>query len=71
MQSTVAAADTGRAIAVVLGENQLDICLAGISRLFAVGIDHHSLVYRVVAGGKETLIALDFHHADTAGADLI
>ena len=71
LQSAVPAPYAGRAVAVVLREDQLHIGASRISRFFAVGMDHHTLFHDAVAGGEQALVALRLDHTDAAGADLI
>lgn len=71
LQGAIAAADAGRAVAVVLGEDKLHIGSANLPDLGAVGVKDHPLLHYVVAGGDELLLALQLHHADAAGADFI
>ena len=71
LELAVAAADAGRAVGVMLGEDQLHVRLAGFARLFAVGLDDHALGDRVVAGREQAIEALDLDNADTARADLV
>ena len=71
LQSTVAAADAGGAVTVVLGQDQLHVDLAGLAGTLAVGVDHHALFHIGVAGGAQAVTALHLHHADPASADLV
>ena len=55
----------------MLRENQLHIDFAGIAHFGAVGVNLHALFHFVVAGGDQLFLALDLHHAHTAGADFV
>ena len=71
LQRTIAASHAGGAVRVVLGEDKLYVDFAGVADFGTVGVDLHSLFHFVIAGGNEFLLALDLHHADAAGADLV
>ena len=71
LQGAVAAADAGGTPAVVLGEDKLQIGLARLAHPGGVGVDLHALGHLVVAGGHQAADALDLHHADAAGSDLV
>ena len=71
LQITVAASHTGSAMAVMLRQHQFHIGAAHPAHLRRIGIDHHSLLHRTVAGGDQLILALHFHHTDFAGAYLV
>ena len=71
LQAAVAAAGTGDALAVVLGEDQLHIGPPVLAHFRAVGKDDHALFRHIVAGCDQALLSLQFHHTDAAGRDLI
>ena len=68
-QLAVGGAAADLAVAVVLGEQQLDDHLAAVAHLAGVGLDDHAVGRRLAARGDEGAGALDFHEADAAGAD--
>lgn len=55
----------------MLRKDQFDIDLPRLPHPGAVGMDHHPLLKRAVAGGDERLSSLDLHHTDAAGANLV
>ena len=71
LQLTVACAHTGRAEAVVLGQNHFDVDPSRFPYFRGIGEDFHAFFYHVVAGGDKTLDALYLNHADAAGADFV
>ena len=71
LKLAVPAADAGGALAVVLGQNELHIGPPGGPGTGGIGVDHHSLLHRVVAGGDHGPLPLHLHAADPAGSDLI
>ena len=71
LQGTVAAADAGRALEVVLGQDQLYILFSCDADLRTVGQDLQSLLYLVVAGGYQFFFAGDLYETDAAGRNLI
>ena len=71
LQCTVAAADTDSAVGIVLGKDELDIGLSRIPCLLGIGMNNHAVRHRIIAGGEQSLIPLNFHNADAACADLV
>ena len=71
LQVAAAAAHAGGALAVVLGQNQLHIGAAGGPGPGGVGVDHHALPHRGVAGGDHGPLPLHLHAAHPAGGNLI
>ena len=71
LQLAVAAADTDSAVGVVLAEDQTQIGLTGLADTRGVGADDHAVLDLGVAGGSQALHSLHFHHAHTAGGNLI
>ena len=71
LQGTVAASDTDRTFAVMLGQQKLYISLSCTPHLRTVGIDYHSFFYHVVAGSNHLFDSLYFHHTDTTGRDFV
>ena len=71
LQRAVAVAETGGALAVVLGKDQLHGVTSVTADRGAVGVDHHALFHHVVAGGDQPLLAFQLHHAHAAGGDLV
>ena len=71
LQLAVAGAHAGRAMAVVLAEDQLHIHLARLAHTRAVGENLHPLFGGGVARGGKAVYAFDLHNADAARADLV
>ena len=71
LELAVFGAHAGGAVAVVLGEDQLQIGLPGGLGPVGVGMDDHSLGDFLGAGGDQTLKAVHLDHADAAGGDLV
>ena len=71
LQAAVAAAHAGGALAVVLGEDQLHVHPAGAAGAGRIGMHHHALPHRVVAGGDHGVFALHLHTAHPAGGDFV
>ena len=63
--------DTGRALIVVLRQNQLNIGAARLAHARRIGMDHHSFLHDIVARGDELALALDLNAAHAAGGDFI
>ena len=55
----------------MVGKKKFKRGLPRLSDLFGIGKYFHALVYGVNAGGDEAARALDFDHADAAGADFV
>ena len=55
----------------MLGEDQLEIDPPGLPDPGGIGADHHALGHLVVTGRHQPGDALDLHHTDPAGRDLI
>ena len=53
------------------GEDQAQVGAPGGADLGAVGINHHTFLNGVVAGGDQPINPLYLHHAHPAGTDLI
>ncbi len=66
LQFAVAVALAGVALAVVLGEQQLEHVPACETHAAAVGVDGHLVGHREGAGGLQGALAFDFDHADAA-----
>ena len=71
LQLAVAAAHAGGTLAVVLGQDELHVDAPGGAHPGGVGVDHHALLHRVVAGGHHGPLALHLHAAHAAGGDLV
>ena len=71
LQRTVAGAHAGSTEAVVLGQDKLHIGLSHASCLGGVGEHHHALADRGGTSRNQLVLALNLHHADLAGRNLI
>ena len=67
----VAVADAGWAVAVVLGENELQISAASLAHAGAVGVNNHAFHDGIGAGWQEMFDPFNFDHTDAAGRDFI
>ena len=70
LQLAVLAADAGEALALVVGQDQLQHGLAGRADSGGVGLDDHALGHGHHAGSGQGAGA-HVHHTHTAGADLV
>ena len=70
LQHTVAVAHAGRALHVMLGEQQRHVDAPRLEHAWGVGMDDHAVFERGVAGGHESLDALDLDDAHAARADV-
>ena len=71
LQGTVAAADAGCALEVVLGQDQLYILFSCHTDLWTVSQDLKAFLHLVVAGGHQLFFAGDLYETDAAGRNLI
>ena len=71
LQLAVLVAHTGGAVAVMLGEEQLQVGLPGVLGPVGIRMDDHALGDLFGAGGDKTLKAIHLNHADAAGGDLV
>ena len=71
LQLAVAAAGTLGAVVLVLAEDQPQVYAPGLADTGRIGMYHHALHHRVVAGGDEPGVTLHLYHADAAGGDLV
>ena len=71
LQLTVAASYAGKAFPFMVGQDQLQCFASGFQHFGGVGPYFHAGIDRIYAGRNQAPRALDFHHADTACADLI
>ena len=71
LKMAVSAAHAGGAFTVMLREDQFHIGAAGRPGPWRVGMYHHPLPNRGVAGGDHGLLSLHLHTAHAAGGDLI
>ena len=71
LEPAVPAADTGSAAAVVLGQDQLHIDLSGPPGPGRIGMDHHAVPDRTVAGRHHGVFSFHLHAADPAGGDFV
>jgi hypothetical protein len=71
LQRAVAGTYAAHALTAVLGHKQLNIELSGLTHAGAVGMNYHAILYSIVAGGNETLGALNLYYTDTAGSNFI
>ena len=68
LELAVAVALAGVAVAVVLGEQQVEHVAARQAHLRRVGVDLHLVGHREGAGRLQSALALDLDHADPADA---
>ena len=71
LQLTVSGAHTDRTVRIMLAEDQLHIRAPRETCLPGVRIDDHALGHGVVAGGHQTVIALDLDDTDSACRNFI
>ena len=71
LEPAVAAADTDGAPAVVLGQDQFHVDLPGFPDPGRMGVDHHALFDRTVAGGDHPRFSFHLHAAHPAGGDFV
>jgi len=75
LQLAVLVALAGQALAVVVGQDQLDVGLDGLAHLGGVGPDVHALGHLQGAGGGQVAhrrpLDVGLDHAHAAGADLV
>ena len=71
LQLAVTAAGTLGAANVVLAQEQSQVHPPGFPGPGGIGVDDHALGHHIVAGGDQPGKALDLHHAQPAGGDLV
>ena len=71
LQLAGAGAHAGQALALMVGKDELEGGFSGFHDAGRVREDFHAFVHGEHAGGDEASRALDLHHADAAGADLV